>query len=78
MRTSEKPCGPHSELAKTTEFRMTQCPCGTVHMHVSRAGVTLQLDPSSVAELVNVATAACRRLDVGELAEGSIVTDPMN
>jgi len=41
-------------------------------------GVTLQLDPSSVAELVNVATAACRRLDVGELAEGSIVTDPMN
>lgn len=78
MRISGRPCGPHSELAKTTEFRITQCPCGTVHMHVVRSGVTLQLDPDSVAELVNVATAAYRRLDVSAFTEGSAPSAPTN
>ncbi len=78
MRSGARPCGPHSELAKTTQFRITQCPCGTVHMHVSRSGVTLQLERECIAELVNVATAAYRKLDVGEDAEGSIPSGPMN
>jgi hypothetical protein len=80
MRTGGRPCGPHSELAKTTEFRITQCPCGTVHMHIARSGVTLQLEPSSIAELVNVATAAHRKLEVGEEDAGRapIPSGPMN
>lgn len=47
-------------------------------MHVSRSGVTLQLERECIAELVNVATAAYRKLDVGEDAEGSIPSGPMN
>jgi hypothetical protein len=78
MRTGGKPCGPHSELAKTTQFRITQCPCGTVHMHFARPGVTLQLDPDCVAELVNVATAASRKLDTAAEAENAIPSGPMN
>jgi hypothetical protein len=47
-------------------------------MHVARSGVTLQLDPDCIAELVNVSTAAHRKLDAGEDTEGAIPSGPMN
>jgi hypothetical protein len=47
-------------------------------MHVARSGVTLQLDRGCIAELVNVATAAHRKLDAGEDAEGAAPSGPMN
>jgi hypothetical protein len=47
-------------------------------MHFARSGVTLQLDPDCIAELVNVATAASRKLDTAAEAENAIPSGPMN
>jgi hypothetical protein len=61
---NERPaCGQHEELAKTTGFRLTRCNCGTVHLHIVKGGVTLQLTDTTLAELVNVATAAQRKVE---------------
>jgi hypothetical protein len=62
-------CGNHEELARTTDFRLTRCNCGTVHLHMSKGGVTVQLSDTMLAELVNVATAAQRKVE-------SLVVDP--
>jgi len=67
MADSTRPCGNHEELAKTAGFRISRCACGTVHLHVVKSGVTLQLSETSLAELVNVATAAQRKADASEL-----------
>ncbi len=56
-------CGQHEELARTTDFRLTRCACGTVHLHVVKGGVTLQLTDTMLAELVNVASAAHRKVE---------------
>jgi hypothetical protein len=56
-------CGRHEELARTTDFRITRCTCGTVHLHVTKGGVTLQLSDTMLAELVNAATAAQRKVE---------------
>jgi hypothetical protein len=45
---------------------------------VTRSGVTLQLEPHCIAELVNLATDAHRKLDTSEHAEGAIPSCPMN
>ena len=56
-------CGTHEELARTTDFRLTRCPCGTVHLHMNKGGVTVQLTDTTLAELVNATTAAQRKLE---------------
>jgi len=63
MANDRGACGPHEELARTTGFRLTRCSCGTVHLHVTKSGVTLQLSETSLAELVNAATAAQRKVE---------------
>jgi hypothetical protein len=63
-------CGPHDELAKTTGFRVTRCKCGTVHLHVVKGGVTIQISDTMLAELVNVATAAQRKVE-------AVIVDPL-
>jgi hypothetical protein len=60
-------CGNHEELAKTAGFRISRCACGTVHLHVVKSGVTLQLSATSLAELVNAATVAHRKTEAAEL-----------
>ena len=41
---SKRACGPHVTLADNDGARVTQCPCGTVHVLVKSTGVTMQLD----------------------------------
>ena len=62
-------CGSHEELARTTDFRLTRCACGTVHLHMVKGGVTLQLTETMLAELVNVSTAAHRKVETLTAAE---------
>ncbi len=69
MANERASCGNHVELARTTDYRITRCACGTVHLHMSKGGVTVQLSDTSLAELVNVATAAQRKVE-------SMVVDP--
>jgi hypothetical protein len=69
MANDRGSCGSHEELARTTGFRLTRCACGTVHLHVTKAGVTVQLSDTQLAELVNVATAAQRKVE-------AVVADP--
>jgi hypothetical protein len=69
MANERGSCGPHEDLARTTGFRLTRCACGTVHLHVAKAGVTVQLSETQLAELVNAATAAQRKVE-------TVVADP--
>jgi hypothetical protein len=69
---SDRPsCGLHEELARTTNFRLTRCTCGTVHLHLAKAGVTVQLADTMLAELVNVATAAHRKAGTYDVTPSS-------
>jgi hypothetical protein len=63
MARDRPACGTHEELARTTDFRLTRCACGTVHLFIAKGGVTLQLTDTMLAELVNVATAAQRKVE---------------
>jgi hypothetical protein len=69
MANDRGSCGSHEELARTTSFRVTRCACGTVHLHMSKSGVTVQLSDTQLAELVNAATAAQRKVE-------AVVVDP--
>jgi hypothetical protein len=73
----DRSCGRHEELAKTTDFRITRCTCGTVHLHVTKGGVTLQLSDTMLAELVNAATAAQRKVEAAivDPARSSVPTN---
>lgn len=53
-------CGKHTELANNESVRMTQCPCGTVHVTFMANGVTLRLPESA---LKNVTRAMMTALD---------------
>ena len=55
-------CGTHVELAKTGSVRITRCACGTLHLHVARSGVTLQIGEDSLADLAAATTEAAREL----------------
>jgi hypothetical protein len=64
MANEHRSCGTHEELARTTSFRLTRCPCGAVHIQFVKGGVTVQISETQLAELVNVATAAQRKVEV--------------
>ena len=63
MAKDRASCGNHEELARTTDFRLSRCACGMVHLHMLKGGVTIQLSETVLAELVNVATAAQRKVE---------------
>ena len=44
-------CGTHTELAKTEGARITRCACGTIHLHLSRSGVSVQLPADAFLEV---------------------------
>jgi hypothetical protein len=67
-RKSRAPCGAHTELAKTGGMRITHCACGTVHLHVARSGVTLQLSEGALAELASATAEAVRDLQGADAA----------
>jgi hypothetical protein len=78
MSKDRAPCGNHEELARTTDFRLTRCACGTVHLHVAKGGVTLQLTETMLAELVNVATAAQRKVEAYTVDPARQLSVPTN
>lgn len=41
--SSKTACGKHTELASNEAVRITQCPCGTVHVTLAANGITLRL-----------------------------------
>lgn len=43
MADASRSCGPHTALSDNEAARITQCPCGTVHVLLRTAGVTVQL-----------------------------------
>ena len=44
-------CGKHIELASNESVRVTQCPCGTVHMTLLANGVTVRLPETALKTL---------------------------
>lgn len=36
-------CGKHTELSANPFARVTRCPCGAIHVHLLRSGVTVQM-----------------------------------
>jgi hypothetical protein len=48
---SKRPCGQHVTLADNDGARVTQCPCGAVHVLVKASGVSLQLDEERFQKL---------------------------
>jgi hypothetical protein len=69
MANDRGSCGSHEELARTTSFRLTRCACGAVHIQFVKGGVTVQISDTQLAELVNVASAAQRKVE-------AVVVDP--
>ncbi len=51
MSDPKSTCGPHTELVKTDGVRVTRCPCGTIHVTLSKNGTTVQLAPEYFAEV---------------------------
>jgi len=52
---SRAPCGPRTELAKNDGVRITRCACGTIHLQITRSGVTVQLSEEAFADLARAA-----------------------
>ncbi len=69
-RMERKPCGRHSQLASNDAAKITQCPCGTVHLHLSASGVSLRLSEEA---LKNVTRAMMTALDKVEEAEQAAI-----
>jgi hypothetical protein len=61
-----KACGRHVQLAANEAAKITQCPCGTVHVHLAANGLTLRF---SEENLKNVTRAFMTALDKVEEAE---------
>ena len=62
--TSSSSCGPHIDVAKNDGARIARCPCGTVHVHMLRSGVSVQLDAAAFAEIAEAVGVAREALDV--------------
>jgi len=44
-------CGPQVTVVNTDNVRVARCPCGTFHVTLVQAGVTVQLSGERLAEL---------------------------
>lgn len=63
MSAPNKPCGPHAEIVRTEAVRITQCPCGTIHVTLSQNGITLQLSPDNFHHVAQTLALAANTLD---------------
>ena len=64
MSQPNKPaCGPPVDVAKNDGARIARCPCGTVHVHMLRSGVSVQLAADAFAEVAEAITFAHRALE---------------
>jgi hypothetical protein len=61
--SERKPCGKHTELATNESVRVTQCPCGTVHLTLLANGVTVRLPESAVKNLTRAMMLALDKVE---------------
>jgi hypothetical protein len=47
----KRPCGQHVTLADNDGARVTQCPCGAVHVLIKASGVSIQLEEERFQKL---------------------------
>jgi hypothetical protein len=67
MEPTKAPCGPHAEIVRTEGIRIGRCPCGTLHVHFTHKGLTVQLSPEHFAEATQAMSLA-RSLLAGDTA----------
>lgn len=36
-------CGKHTELSSNPHARVTRCPCGAMHVHFLKSGISMQM-----------------------------------
>lgn len=76
---SRAACGPRTELAKNDAVRITRCPCGTIHLHFTRSGVSLQLAEDALGDLARASAEALGDIEMaGRAGQGSTPTGCMN
>jgi hypothetical protein len=51
MSKMPRACGKHTTLSDNKGARITQCPCGAVHVLVKQSGVTVQLSEERFQQL---------------------------
>lgn len=51
MTKMPRACGKHTTLADNQGARVTQCPCGAVHVLVKQSGVTIQMPEERFQQL---------------------------
>ena len=73
--THKPHCGPHVDIAKNDGARIARCPCGTVHVHMLRSGVSVQLDAAAFAEIAEAIGIAREVLDVNVRARPHSAAD---
>jgi hypothetical protein len=64
--TAAKRCGAHVELSSTPGAKVTRCPCGTVHVHLARNGLSLRMKDEDLRHVANALAAAARVVDRAE------------
>ncbi len=58
--TATKTCGAHTELVKNDALRLTQCACGTYHLHLAKRGLSVQLAAPELRRLAEAFDVALR------------------
>jgi hypothetical protein len=48
----KRACGAQTELVKNDAARVTRCGCGTIHLHLQKSGVSLQLPEDTFLQVL--------------------------
>jgi hypothetical protein len=62
-------CGKHTELSANPHTRVTRCPCGAVHVHLLKTGVSVQMSLEAFRAASAALMNAVDRLEDVEEAE---------
>ncbi len=63
-----KGCGKHVELAANESARITQCPCGTVHLTLAQNGITIRLSGDALRNVTRGLMTALDKVDEAAVA----------
>ena len=74
---STKKCGKHAEIVKTGDVRITQCPCGSYHLHLQNRGVSVQLGEEEMRKLAEALDVTVRVADA-EVRGRELASRPPN
>lgn len=61
--SSNSKCGPHTELVSNNAVRVSRCGCGTFHVTLVGAGVTVRMSAETFRGAAAGLSAAADRLD---------------